>query len=84
MATAGFVSPLSVFRYNDRLVVGGIPWEFVCRMEKNGGAQVEYPLGNISYRTESFKLEAQRMLLMWKMCPNLAGPGSAGYWKITC
>lgn len=63
MDTAGFVSPLSVFRYNDQLVVGGIPWEFVGRMEKSGGAQVEYPLGNISYRTESFKLEAQRMLL---------------------
>lgn len=63
MATAGFVSPLSVFRYNDRLVVGGIPWEFVGRMEAAGGAQVEYPLGNISYRTETFKLEAQRMAL---------------------
>lgn len=63
MATAGFVSPLSVFRYNDQLCVGGIPWEFIGRMEASGGAQVEYPLGNISYRTESFKLEAQRMLL---------------------
>lgn len=63
MATAGFVSPLSVFRYNDQLVIGGIPWEFICRMELSGGAHVEYPLGNISYRTESFKLEAQRMLL---------------------
>lgn len=63
MATAGFVSPLSVFRYNDRLVIGGIPWEFINRMEASGGAQVEYPLGNISYRTETFKLEAQRMAL---------------------
>ena len=63
MATAGFVSPLSVFRYNDQLVVGGIPWDFIRRMEAMGGAEVEMPLGNISYRTETFKLAAQQMLL---------------------
>ena len=63
MATAGMVNPISVFRYNDQLVVGGIPWELVCRMEKAGGAQIEYPLGNVSIQAESFKLEAQRMLL---------------------
>lgn len=63
MATAGLVAPLSVFRYNDELVVGGIPWEFVQRMAAAGGAEVEMPLGNISFRAESFKLEAQRMVL---------------------
>ena len=63
MATAGMVNPLSVFRYNGELVIGGIPWELVRRMEAAGGAQIEYPLGNVSIRAESFKLEAQRMLL---------------------
>jgi len=63
MATAGLVNPISVFRYNGELVVGGIPWELVMRMEAKGDAQVEYPLGNISYKTEAFKLEAQRMVL---------------------
>ncbi len=63
MATAGLVAPISVFRYNDELVIGGIPWEFIQRMVKAGGAQVEMPLGNVSFRTESFKIEAQRMVL---------------------
>lgn len=63
MATAGLVNPLSVFRYNDELVVGGIPWELVKRLEAEGGAQIEYPLGNISISAEAFKLTAQRMLL---------------------
>ena len=63
MATAGLVAPISVFRYNDELVVGGIPWEFVKRMEKLGGAQVEMPLGNVSCQPEIFKLVAQQMLL---------------------
>ncbi len=63
MATAGLVAPISVFRYNGRLVVGGIPWEFVQRLEAEAGAQVEYPLGNVSFRPEVYKLVAQRMLL---------------------
>ena len=63
MATAGLVAPISVFRYNDELVVGGIPWEFVKRMEELGGAQVEMPLGNVSCQPEIFKLVAQQMLL---------------------
>jgi len=63
MATAGLVSPISEFMYNGRLVEGGIPWEFVQRMEAVGGAKVELPLGNVSYKPEVFKLIAQRMLL---------------------
>ena len=63
MATAAYVDPISVFRYNDELVVGGIPWEFVQRLVDKGGAQVEYPLGNVSINAETYKLEAQRFLL---------------------
>ena len=43
MATAGLVLPISVFTYNGKLVCGGIPWEFVQRMEALRGAQVESP-----------------------------------------
>lgn len=63
MATAGLVLPISVFTYNDKLVCGGIPWEFVKRMEEIGGAQVEKPLGNVAHDPEIYKLTAQRMLL---------------------
>lgn len=63
MATAGLVLPISVFTYNGKLVCGGIPWEFVNRMEASGGAQVEKPLGNVAHDPEIYKLTAQRMLL---------------------
>lgn len=56
MATAGLVAPISVFRYNDELVVGGLPWEFIQRMVSYGGAKIEYPLGNISFSPEAYKL----------------------------
>ena len=63
MATAGLVVPISVFTYNEKLVCGGIPWEFVQRMVEADGAEVEHPLGNISHDPECYKLIAQRMLL---------------------
>ena len=63
MATAGLVAPISVFMSNGKLVVGGIPWEFVKRLEAAGGAEIELPLGNISFKPEIYKLVAQRMLL---------------------
>lgn len=63
MATAGLVAPISEFMYNGRLVVGGIPWEFIQRLVAEGGAQVELPIGNVSFVPELYKLIAQRMLL---------------------
>ena len=33
MATMGLVTPLSVFTYNNEKVIGGIPWEFIERLE---------------------------------------------------
>lgn len=61
MATAGLVAPISVFCYNNELVVGGLPWEFINRLVDAQGAQIEYPLGNISFCPETYKLIAQRM-----------------------
>lgn len=63
MATAAFVVPISVFTYNEKLVVGGIPWEFVQRMVEADGAEIEHPLGNVSFAPEIYKIVAQRMLL---------------------
>lgn len=62
MATAGLVAPISVFCYDNELVVGGLPWEFIQRMVSVGGAQIEYPLGNISFSPEYYKLCAQSFM----------------------
>ena len=63
MATAGLVAPISEFCYNRKRIIGGIPWEFVERLQEMGGAKVEYPLANVSFSPEHYKLLAQRMLL---------------------
>ena len=63
MATAGLVAPISVFSYNGELVIGGIPWEFVKRLEKMGGALIEQPLHNVAFDPELYKLCAQHMVL---------------------
>lgn len=62
MATAGMVSPISVFSYNGSRVIGGIPWEFVERLEAMGGALVEQPLNNVAFDPELYRLCAQRMV----------------------
>lgn len=63
MATAGLVAPISVFSYNGQRVIGGIPWEFVERLEAMGGALIEQPLNNIAFDPELYKLCAQRMVI---------------------
>ena len=63
MATAGYVAPLSEFAFNGKRVIGGIPWEFVQRLESMGGAFVEWPKGNVDFDIELYKLCAQRMVL---------------------
>lgn len=63
MATAGLVAPISVFNYNGRRIIDGLPWKFVERLQEIGGAREEKPLGNITFSPEKYKLVAQRMLL---------------------
>ncbi len=63
MATAGYVAPISVFTYNNELVIGGTPWDFIKKLEAMGGAYIEKPLGNIAFDPELYKLCAQRMAL---------------------
>ena len=62
MATAGLVMPLSVFTYNQELVIGGIPWEFIHRLVDMGGGYIEHPLGNVAFDPELYKLCMQRMV----------------------
>lgn len=61
-AAGGYVLPISGFYLGGRQVVGGIPFEFVKRMEALGGAAFEYPKGNVSFSPEVYKLVAQEML----------------------
>lgn len=63
MATAGFVAPISEFAFGGERVIGGLPWEFVERLEAMGGAKVEMPKGNVDFDPELYKLLAQRMIL---------------------
>ena len=63
MATAGYVAPISVFAKDNELVIGGIPWEFVKRLESMGGAFIEWPKANIDFDIELYKLCCQRMVL---------------------
>ena len=62
MATAGLVMPLSVFVYQNKRVIGGIPWEFLERLEAMGGGYIEKPLGNVAFDPELYKLCMQRMV----------------------
>ena len=63
MATIGYVAPISVFALKNELVIGGIPWEFVKRLEQMGGAFIEWPKANIDFDIELYKLCCQRMIL---------------------
>ncbi len=63
MATAGLVAPISVFRYNDELVVGGLPWEFIQHMVSYGEmSEVRYPALEIFLSPEAYKLTADQFI----------------------
>lgn len=62
-ASGGIVVPLSGFYLKGRQVVGGIPFEFVKRMEAMGAAIFEMPKGHISFDPETYKLVCQEMLV---------------------
>ncbi len=57
------MTPVSVFAKDNNLVIGGIPWEFVQRLESMGGAFIEWPKANIDFDIELYKLCCQRMVL---------------------
>lgn len=63
MATAGNVAPITEFMHEGKLVVGGIPLEFVRRLEARGQGTMCAPRGNFVFHPEGYKLEAQRMVL---------------------
>ena len=63
MATAGYVSPISEFKFDDAVVIGGVAWEFIQKLQAMGGAFVEPTIGNVAFDPERYKLCAQRMVL---------------------
>lgn len=63
MATAGLVTPISEFNKHGQRIIGGIPWELAERMHALGGAVLDYPIGNVPFDPEVYKLTAQRMVL---------------------
>lgn len=62
LATAGLVAPISEFRKNDKLIIGGLPWQFVSELAQLNGADLSYPNGNTPFDSEVYKLCAQRFL----------------------
>ncbi len=63
LATAGLVAPISEFNKNGRQIINGIPWEFVENLSRLGGADLSYPIGNVPFDPELYKLVAQRMVI---------------------
>ena len=63
MAAGGLVTPISELNKGGRRVIGGIPWEWMERLAALGGAQLDYPIGNVPYDAELLKLTAQRLVL---------------------
>ena len=62
MATAGLVGPFSGFAIDGERIIGGIPWEFVCRMREREGALIIEGMGNVAFDPEVVKIVAQKML----------------------
>jgi hypothetical protein len=62
MAASGLVNPISEFNINGKRVIEGIPWEFVKKMNRLHGADINAPSGNIHFDPEIFKLAAHRIL----------------------
>lgn len=62
MATGALVAPISEFMYKGQPVVGGLPLEFVTRLEEMGGGKMCPPKGNFVFHPEYYKLLAQRMV----------------------
>ena len=87
MATAGMVTPISEFCKNGRRVIGGVGWELMERMHALGGAELDYPIGNVPFDVEIYKLAAQRMVLeagaALRLHAVLADGGREGR-KVTC
>ena len=61
-ATASQVVPISGYFKNEERIVGGVPWEFIEKLEELGRARVEMPKGHVSVDLEYYKLVAGEMV----------------------
>ena len=71
LATAGLVAPVSEFNKNGRRVINGIPWEAMERLARIGGADLSYPIGNVPFDSELYKLVIQQMVTESGVTPYL-------------
>lgn len=62
-AAGGLVTLISEYNKNGRRIVGGIPWEFAERLGEENAAELDYPIGNVPFDPEVYKLTAQKMLI---------------------
>lgn len=60
--TNSSVTPISEFNKNGKRIISGIPWELIERLHAFGGAETDWPIGNVPFDMELYKLIAQRMV----------------------
>lgn len=60
--TNASVTPISEFNKKGRRIINGIPWELIERLHALGGAETDWPIGNVPFDMELYKLVAQRMV----------------------
>lgn len=62
LASWGLVAPVSEFKINNRLSIGGLAWKFIETLKAENGADTSYPNGNIAFDNELYKTVATRFL----------------------
>lgn len=62
MATSGLVGPMSKFRFDEKLIVGGLPWRFASTLKTQGGAVLDLPTGNVPFEADVYAAAAEQTL----------------------
>lgn len=63
MASSALVTPISIFKKKKKLIIDGIPFELMKRVNALNGADISLDSGNVPVDDEVFKLAAQQLLL---------------------
>jgi len=63
MASSALVTPISIFKKKKKLIIDGIPFELMKRVNALNGADISLDSGNVPVDDEAFKLAAQQLLL---------------------
>ena len=62
LAAGGFVGPVSKCRMDGRLIIGGLTWEFLEAMHRDGAAIADLPSGYVPFDSEAYKVKAAGFL----------------------